>query len=68
MKYSKIIFIVFIFFGINSVAQIPSEVPHPDTNRPIDMDNTTDIIIYIVLPILILLLYFFVKRFKRSKK
>ncbi|QIE60855.1 adenylosuccinate synthetase [Rasiella rasia] len=47
-------------------AQIPSEVPGPDDNPPIDLSNTADILIYIVLPIIILLLLLF--RIKKNKK
>lgn len=47
-------------------AQIPTEVPHPDNNSPIDISNPADIILYIVLPLIFVILYFvWSKRRKR---
>lgn len=50
-----------------SLIQIPREVPHPDTNSPVDFTNPADIILYITLPLLFLILYLVVRK-KRSKK
>lgn len=47
-------------------AQIPTQVPKPDTNSPIDLTKTADILIYIVMPVLILLLV--ALRLKNTKK
>jgi hypothetical protein len=63
---------VFTFIGVclifiaASYAQIPTEAPHPDNNPPIDLSETADIIIYIVLPVIILLLL--VVRYRKRKK
>jgi hypothetical protein len=46
--------------------QIPKEVPHPDRNSPLDLNNPADIIIYIVIPLLIVLLYIFGRRRKKK--
>ncbi len=48
------------------MAQIPSELPNPDDNSPIDLTKTADILIYIVLPVIILLLLFL--RMRNKKK
>ncbi|MAZ72550.1 MAG: adenylosuccinate synthetase [Flavobacteriaceae bacterium] len=45
-----------VFFVSTILAQIPTDVPHPDDNSPIDFTKTADILIYIVLPVIILLL------------
>ncbi len=39
--------------------QIPTDVPHPDDNSAIDISNTFDLVVYIILPIVLILLYFF---------
>ena len=53
------------FIAFESI-QIPTEVPHPDTNSPIDLSNPADIIIYIVLPIVVIVL-FMIGRHRKKK-
>lgn len=48
-------------------AQIPTEVPKP-SDKPIDLTNPADIIIYIILPLCAVLLYFIWRGKKRSNK
>ena len=49
--------------------QIPRDVPHPDNNTPLDLSNPFEVIIYVVIPVLLIVLYFFLrKRNKRIKK
>ncbi|WP_290626482.1 adenylosuccinate synthetase [Altibacter sp.] len=61
--------IVFFFLLSNSIvaAQIPKEVPHPDTNAPIDLTNPADVIIYIIIPLVFVGLYFVWRRRKNRK-
>lgn len=47
-------------------AQIPTEVPKPQDNKPVDFSNPTDIIIFIVLPLVVIVL-FIVWRGKKRK-
>ena len=47
--------------------QIPREVPHPGNNSRIDLSNPADIIIYIVLPMILVILYFLARN-SRNKK
>lgn len=47
--------------------QIPSELPHPDDNSPLDLSNPADIIIYIILPVVAFGL-FFIWRWKRKRE
>ena len=47
---------MFLITTSTMFAQIPTEVPHPDNNSPIDLTKTADILIYIVLPIIIIIL------------
>ena len=46
--------------------QIPTEVPHPDRNSPLDLNSSADIIIYIVIPLLIVLLFIIGRRRKKK--
>jgi hypothetical protein len=59
---------IFHFLVAKSGLQIPKEVPHPDTNSPLDINNPADIIIYIVLPLVVIILYFLWRKKNRKKK
>ncbi|MGB3342316.1 MAG: hypothetical protein WBA61_00255 [Aequorivita sp.] len=48
-------------------AQIPTEVPKPQDNKAVDFSNPTDIIIFIVLPLVVVVL-FIVWRGKKRKE
>jgi len=66
MRLKKILFSTFYFFCAILYAQKPTEVPKP-SEKPIDLSNPADIIIYIVLPLCVVLL-FFVWRGKRKNR
>jgi hypothetical protein len=51
-----------------NIAQIPREVPHSDSNKPIDIENSVDIILYTIIPILLVLMYYVVKKYKKNKE
>ncbi len=57
---------IVVVFVTNTLAQIPTNLPNPDDNTPIDLTKTADILIYIVLPVIILLLLFL--RVRNKKK
>jgi len=57
--------IILLLCSISINAQKPTEVPKP-SEKPIDLANPADIIIYIVLP-LCAVLFFFIWRGKRNK-
>lgn len=42
--------------------QIPRQVPHPSNNSPIDITNPWEIIIFIVIPIILLVIYFWSRK------
>lgn len=46
--------------------QIPTEVPHPDNNSPLDISNPFEVIVYIVIPLVLIVLYFFLRKKRRS--
>lgn len=68
MKFKlHILYILFALFSLKSLGQIPTEVPHPDNNTPVDFSNPADIIIYVILPVIVIILYF-VWRKKAKRK
>lgn len=46
--------------------QIPTEVPHPDTNTPVNLSSTLEVVLYIVAPIVLIILYFYLRKKSRS--
>lgn len=58
-------FVALFLFTLSTLAQKPTEVPKP-SEKPIDLTNPADIIIYIVLP-LCAILFFFIWRGKKRK-
>jgi len=67
MRILKNIFLSMTFLALTiSYGQKPTEVPKP-SEKPIDLGNPADIIIYIVLPLCVLLL-FFIWKGKQKKK
>ena len=61
-------YIILTLFSLKSFGQIPTEVPHPDNNTPVDFSNPADIIIYIVLPVIVIILYFVWRRNARRRE
>ncbi|WP_416443332.1 adenylosuccinate synthetase [Leeuwenhoekiella sp. A16] len=45
--------------------QISQDLPHPNDNSALDLNNLQDVIIYIVIPLIIIILYIL---WRRSKK
>lgn len=60
--------LMYHFLFLKTGLQIPKEVPHPDNNSPLDLNNPADIIIYIVLPIIVVILYFLWRKKNRKEK
>ena len=48
--------------------QIPREVPHPDNNTPLDISDPFEVIIYIVIPVLLIVMYFFLRKKNKHNK
>jgi len=51
-----------------ALLQIPTEVPHPDNNTPLDFSNPFELIVYIIIPVAMLLFYFFLRKKRKQKK
>ncbi|HLT50098.1 hypothetical protein KCTC32420_02475 [Aequorivita nionensis] len=67
MKILKSIFFpVLLLIMTTTYAQKPTEVPKP-SEKPIDLTNPADVIIYIILPLCAVLL-FFIWRGKQKKR
>lgn len=45
--------------------QISQDVPHPSNNSPIDLNNTADVLLYIVLPLVVIILYIIWRRYRK---
>lgn len=58
---------VLLFSTLETIAQIPKDVPHPDNNSPIDLSKPFDVIVFIILPIVIVFLYSIWRRKKKNK-
>lgn len=63
-----ILYTLLALFSLRSFGQIPTEVPHPDNNTPVDFSSPADIIIYIVLPVIVIILYFVWRRNARRRE
>lgn len=69
MKNKNIyVFALFSFLYATVFAQIPKEVPHPSNNSPIDLSQPADIILYVVLPVVVVILYFVWRNKKKKRK
>lgn len=55
----KIIYVALFFFTPFIYGQRSTNSPNPQDNTPIDLNNLFDVIVYIVLPILMFIFYFF---------
>jgi hypothetical protein len=67
MKNLKnMLFSLVLFIMTTTYAQKPTEVPKP-SEKPIDLTNPADIIIYIVLPLCAVLLFFIWKGKQKRK-
>lgn len=68
MKILKSIFFpVLLLIMTTTYAQKPTEVPKP-SEKPIDLTNPADVIIYIILPLCAVLLFFIWRGKKKRKK
>lgn len=57
MTLKKALLPLIFFIGMQLFAQKPTEVPKP-SEKPIDLTNLADIVIYIVLPLCAVFLFF----------
>jgi len=46
---------LFCLFALNLYSQIPTDVPNPQNNTPVDFSKPANIIILIVLPVVIVI-------------
>lgn len=54
----RIIYIVTLLFTTALLAQKPTHVPSPQNNTPIDLNNWFDVTVFIILPLVMVFLYF----------
>lgn len=58
--------VIFVLIGFTSQAQIPTDVPNPQDNPPVDFSDPANIIMFIVLPLCAILLFFIWRRRKKE--
>lgn len=66
MNSKNLLLLIICCFTAVCLGQIPTEVPHPTNNTPIDLSEPADLIIYVILPIIAVILVF-IWRSKRRK-
>ncbi len=59
---------IFSLFGLNMYSQIPTEVPKPQDNSPVDFSEPVNIILFIVLPILVIIFVIIWRNKKQNDK
>jgi hypothetical protein len=68
MKIQNKVFHTIALLAVTGVfAQKPTEVPKP-SDKPIDLSNPADIIIYIILPLVAVMFFFIWKRKRKIRK
>ena len=67
MTLKKTLLAGLFFRGTILHAQKPTEVPKP-SEKPIDLSNPADVIIYIVLPLCAILLFFIWRGKRKNQK
>lgn len=48
--------------------QIPTDVPNPANNTPVNLQSIFEVILYIVAPIVLIIIYFYLRRRARNSK
>ena len=66
LKYVINFAAVFCLCYLPAIAQTPQGLPNPDDNEPLALDNWTNIIFFIVIPLLFVALFVWL-RAKRKK-
>ncbi len=60
---------VYLFsIPILAILQIPQGVPNPADGSPLSINSTTDVILYIVAPTMMIILYFVARSWRKRKK
>ncbi|MDO6437467.1 hypothetical protein Q4534_08625 [Cyclobacterium sp. 1_MG-2023] len=67
VSYLQLLTLTFVaLFPFPLLAQIQKGLPKP--TDPVDPSKTSDLIIFIILPIIVLILFFFWRRAKKNKR
>jgi uncharacterized RDD family membrane protein YckC len=57
-----------IVLAIIIMLQIPQGVPNPEDGSPLSINSTADVLLYIVAPILMIILWFVARSWRRRKQ
>jgi|GEM_PF-1238046 len=61
-EMKKFLNLIFLLFSVVMLAQQPTHVPSPQNNSPINLNSWFDILVFIILPIIMVVLYFMWRR------
>ncbi len=67
-KYNYAVLFTFGLIGALAHAQIPTEVPKPQDNPPVDFSDPANMILFIILPLIVILLFFIWRSKQRKDK
>lgn len=57
---------LFSLFGLNIYSQIPTEVPKPQDNTPVDFSDPVNILFFIILPVVVVIFVIIWRNKKRK--
>ncbi|MCR9181562.1 MAG: adenylosuccinate synthetase [Flavobacteriaceae bacterium] len=58
----KFLPLIIFLYGFLATAQQPTHVPSPQNNSPINLNSWFDVIVFIILPIILIVIYFMWRR------
>lgn len=64
----KFIYLIIVLFSFLAVAQQPTHVPSPQNNSPINLYSWFDIVVFIILPIILIVIYFMWRKQVKNDK
>lgn len=69
MKFLNLVLASFLsLIGLHAYSQIPTDVPKPQNNYPVDFSDPANIVIFIVLPILAVVFVIIWRKKKQKAK
>ncbi|MEX0995462.1 MAG: hypothetical protein WDZ45_00275 [Flavobacteriaceae bacterium] len=58
----KFLSLIILLSGFLATAQQPTHVPSPQNNTPINLNSWFDLLVFIILPIILIVIYFMWRR------
>ncbi|MFC2187467.1 hypothetical protein ACFCT7_09125 [Fulvivirgaceae bacterium LMO-SS25] len=57
-----------LILPLKLILQIPQGVPNPEDGSPLSIESTADVFLYIVAPIMMVILWFVARSWRKRKK